>query len=249
VLKGVVPGIERDDKVVLWGGGIWNWFDPLTVIHAVHRLERPDVKLYFLGTRHPNAAVPEMRMATQAADLARDLGLLERRVFFNSDWVPYADRGAYLLEADVGVSAHFDEVESRFAYRTRLLDYVWAGLPIVTTDGDSLAGLVRERRLGRTVAPRDVAAWAEALAAAVDPAERTARASRFEAVRAELAWPRVVDELERLLTVGPATPARRRRRLLAPYAALRVRHAFETRGVAGVARRAVAAHYSLRHDE
>jgi hypothetical protein len=34
VLKGVVAGIRETDRVLLWGGGIWNWFDPLTVIKA-----------------------------------------------------------------------------------------------------------------------------------------------------------------------------------------------------------------------
>src|SRR5439155_14894704 len=27
-IKGVVPGIGPDDKVILWGGGVYNWFDP-----------------------------------------------------------------------------------------------------------------------------------------------------------------------------------------------------------------------------
>ena len=48
VLKGVVPGIGADDKVILWGGGIYNWFDPLTLLRAVDKLrarlpERPAV--------------------------------------------------------------------------------------------------------------------------------------------------------------------------------------------------------------
>ena len=58
---------------------------------------------------------------------------LDHTVFFNDGWVPYAERGAWLAEADIGVSAHFDDIETRFAFRTRLLDYLWAGLPIVTT--------------------------------------------------------------------------------------------------------------------
>ncbi|MDQ5821624.1 MAG: glycosyl transferase family 1, partial [Actinomycetota bacterium] len=27
-LKGVIPGIAESDLVLLWGGGVWNWFDP-----------------------------------------------------------------------------------------------------------------------------------------------------------------------------------------------------------------------------
>ena len=62
-LKGVVPGIGPDDKVVLWGGGVYNWFDPLTLMRAVDRLAQrtPDVRLFFLGMRHPNPEVAEMR--------------------------------------------------------------------------------------------------------------------------------------------------------------------------------------------
>src|SRR5581483_5821421 len=56
VLKGVFPGIEEHDRVILWGGGIWEWFDPLTLIRAVHRVRstRPEVKLFFMGIKHPN---------------------------------------------------------------------------------------------------------------------------------------------------------------------------------------------------
>ena len=54
-IKGVVEGIGPDDKVLLWGGGIYNWFDPLTLLHAVDRLRRhrPDVRLFFMGLQAP----------------------------------------------------------------------------------------------------------------------------------------------------------------------------------------------------
>lgn len=170
VIKGVVPGIGPQDKVILWGGGIYNWFDPLTLIHAVDRVraERPDVRLYFLGTKHPNPQVPAMRMAAGARELAGRLGLTDRFVFFNSDWVPYADRQNYLLEADIGVSCHYQHVETAFSFRTRILDYLWAGLPIVTTAGDAFGDLVAGRELGAAVPPEDVGALAEALLRLLD---------------------------------------------------------------------------------
>ncbi len=56
-------------------------------------------------------------------------GALGTSVFFNPDWVAYEDRGDYLLEADAGVSTHFAHIETEFAFRTRILDYLWAGLP------------------------------------------------------------------------------------------------------------------------
>ena len=35
VIKGIIKGIKKDDKVIIWGGGIWNWFDPITLIKAL----------------------------------------------------------------------------------------------------------------------------------------------------------------------------------------------------------------------
>ena len=147
VLRGVVPGIGDDDKVVLWGGGIYNWFDPLTLLRAVDKLRRrlPEVRLFFLGLKHPNPQVGEMTMADDAVALAEELGLVGTNVFFNEDWVEYDDRQNYLLEADIGVSTHLDHVETEFSFRTRLLDYLWASLPIVATSGDSLGGAHRDR--------------------------------------------------------------------------------------------------------
>jgi glycosyltransferase involved in cell wall biosynthesis len=238
VIKGVTPGIGRDDKVLLWGGGIWNWLDPLTVIRAVHRLERPDVKLFMMGTARPNPGIPEMAMQGRAEALAETLGLLGSNVFFNRGWVPYDERGSYLLEADVGVSAHPDELEARFAYRTRLLDCIWAGLPIVATEGDSLAELVERYGLGRVVPAGDEAGYAAALESVLQE-EREQFGAQFGAARSGLEWPRAVERLARLLEA--ATAERRRPRAPATrassYSALRVRVALANRGPIGLGRR------------
>jgi GT2 family glycosyltransferase len=71
-IKGVVPGIAETDKVILWGGGVYNWFDPLTLVRAVARLvvRHPEVKLYFMGLKHPNPGVPQMRMAWELRQLS-----------------------------------------------------------------------------------------------------------------------------------------------------------------------------------
>ena len=77
-------------------------------------------------------------MAVETRALADELGLTGTHVFFNEGWVDYDDRQNYLLEADIGVSTHFDHVETEFSFRTRILDYFWASLPVVTTGGDAL---------------------------------------------------------------------------------------------------------------
>ena len=81
--------LDPNDPVLLWGGGLWDWLDPLTAIRALpHVLERvPNARLLFPGTRHPTPSVPAMRMVKQARELARSSGLLGTHIFFG-DWVP-----------------------------------------------------------------------------------------------------------------------------------------------------------------
>jgi glycosyltransferase involved in cell wall biosynthesis len=197
VLKGIHPGIGAEDRVILWGGGIWEWLDPITVIEAVARLASAGqpVRLFFLGVRHPNRTVPEMAQVRLARERSEELGILNSHVFFN-DWVPYEERQNYLLEADVGVSLHLDHVETRFAFRTRVLDYIWAGLPMVLAAGDSMSDLVQEHELGILVPPRDVEAMARALEAILSqPDPRRAYGPSFESLRPLLTWDRLAAPL------------------------------------------------------
>lgn len=197
-IKGTVEGIGPDDKVILWGGGIYNWFDPLTLIRAVDRLRvaHPEVRLFFLGTKHPNPGVPDMRIAWDARELSAELGLTGTHVFFNDSWVPYEERADYLLDADVGVSTHFHHIETAFSFRTRILDYLWCNLPIVATGGDTFGELIRARGLGRTVEPEDVDGLVAALEEMLYDEDAIAQArSRVEAFAGDYRWNRVLTPL------------------------------------------------------
>jgi glycosyltransferase involved in cell wall biosynthesis len=199
VLKGAWPGIGADDRVLLWAGGVWRWLDALTPIRAVERLRAGGlpVHLVFLGTGRPAldpADIPTS--ADEATAFARERDLEGRSVHFNRGWIPYGEREAYLLEADVGVCAHHEHLESRFSFRTRVLDHFWAGLPSVVSRGDSIGDLVELRGLGRTVAPGDDEAFAAACATLLADRrtyERTAE--RVRELAPQFGWSEVARPL------------------------------------------------------
>jgi len=163
-------GFRASDHIVLWGGGIWNWFDPLSLIKAIKILgqSRSDIKLVFMGLTNPDPAIPQMAMCHQAIQLAQELDLINKSVYFNEGWVPYDERQNFLLEASIGVSTHFDHLETRFSFRTRMLDYIWAKLPILATIGDSFAELIQQHNLGLVVPYRDEQAIAKAISTLID---------------------------------------------------------------------------------
>lgn len=209
VIKGVVAGIGREDRVVLWAGGMWNWVDPLTLVRAVAELRktRPEVKALFLGGRHPNPEIGEMEMAAKARRLADELDLVGNGVTF-VEWIPYEERDLWLQEADVSVSLHQRGVESEFAFRTRLLDSIWCSCPMVVTEGDELASVVSEKRLGRVVSPGDVTGVVNALAAILDEPAEAERETRFGEARWDLRWARSVEPLVRFCNAPQRAPDR-----------------------------------------
>jgi glycosyltransferase involved in cell wall biosynthesis len=148
VLKGVWPNINKDDKVIIWGGGIWNWFDPLTLIESMNVIckKRKDIKLFFMGIGHPNMNC-DTTVAEECIKKSKEYGLYNENIFFN-DWVEYSERQNFLLEADLGVSTYFNNLETRFSFRTRILDYLWCDLPMVLTKGDYMSELVDDSKLG-----------------------------------------------------------------------------------------------------
>lgn len=195
VLKGVWPGIHRDDVVLLWGGGLWEWFDPMMAVEAMSIVgrKRKDIKLFFMGVKRPNATVTTSHTADQTIALADQLGLTNHLVFFN-DWVAYEERENFLLEADVGLNVHRDNLETRFSFRTRMMDYIWAGLPIISTEGDPLSDLVRQNQLGLTVPCGNAELLAQAIVQAADaPATRQTWKHNCLATAQEFSWDRVFE--------------------------------------------------------
>ena len=193
-LDGLPPAGHHAWPIVLWGGGVYDWLDPVTVLRAVHRLraELPDIFLVFMGMGHPNPEIPEMPVAEELRRVAQDLGMVPSAVAFNSSWVPYDQRAAALLDATVGVSTNLEHLEARFSFRTRVLDYLWAGLPTVMTRGDVLSELVEAEGIGVAVPPGDVDAVAEGIRRMVtSPPSRAA----VRAVADRFRWDRVAAPL------------------------------------------------------
>ncbi len=183
-------GIPDDAFVMLWAGGIWDWFDAETPIRAVAELvtDPTETHLVFYGTTHPNPLIGEPPAAVRARDLARSLGLLGNRVHFVEGWVPANERARYLLDADIAISGHKESFETRYAFRTRILDHFWARLPSIVTEGDWFAEYIAKNELGCVVEYSDVSSTVAAIRLLQDDTRRGSIEARVDALRANWSW-------------------------------------------------------------
>ncbi|MBU1627158.1 radical SAM protein, partial [bacterium] len=173
VIKGIHPRVKKEDHLLIWNGGIYNWLDPMTPIKAMVRIcqDRSDVKLFFLGTKHPNPQIPVMPICLDAIKLSENFGLADLYVFF-LEWTDAASRYDYILESDATLSFYHDNIETRFSFRTRLMDNIATGVtPIVTDCGDTFSKMIKDHHLGETIPPGDVDASVMAILGVIDDKE------------------------------------------------------------------------------
>ncbi len=195
VMRGSLVG--EDDLVILWFSGIYPWFDAHTLIEAMPTvIERlPAAKLVVMGGVHPRGHAPDGEYK-RTVRRAEELGLVDKHVFFTG-WRPYEERGDWYLESDLAVTTHKESLEAALSHRTRVIDFLWGGLPSITSSGDAVGEMLSARGCGLTVPPGDIGALAEAIISVLDdPRKRENMGQAARALAAsELTWKNVIKPL------------------------------------------------------
>jgi glycosyltransferase involved in cell wall biosynthesis len=187
----VLPARTAGERRLLFGG-LYDWYDPWTLLDALTLLDRPGWTLLLI--RNPNPEGTPQRLFGEVEARCRSLGWWGSRVQA-LDWVPSERRYDLLRDVDLLVSPHRPTLETRLSLRTRFLDALAAGCPVVTSEGGAMSRMLGEHRAGWVVPPGDAPALARALAEALDaPASRQAGARELAAF---FRWNRVLEPLVR----------------------------------------------------
>jgi hypothetical protein len=181
---------------VIWPGGLWDWLDPLTLVEAIAqaRADGSEVTAELWGARSPDPLVPASRPAGLVRERARELEITD--AIDVVDWVPHEQRRARLARADAAVTLDPGGIEARFAFRTRLVDALASGLPVIATAGELVADEAAARGAGFTVPPGDPVALAALLRALVaDPSRLASARAQAPGLAREWAYERTVEPL------------------------------------------------------
>ncbi len=99
-----------------------------------------------------------------------------------------------MLECNEAVTIHHATLETRLTYRSRVMEYIWATLPIVATEGDAASEMVQRYSLGRVVHYNDVEGVASAIMDMLEDAPDKDSAGYKDAID-ELSWQSVAEPL------------------------------------------------------
>jgi len=169
------------DSLRILFGGIYDWYDPILAIEAVKLVANATLTF----THHPN---PEL---TPQGKLAEAMEHVRRNAYGHvqfEPWAPYDQRAAFFSEFDLALLTFPRSVETDLSMRTRIYDYLWCGLPVVTSSAPGTDEILTRYRAGVVVTSDCPQAFAEAI--------RTApRDGDFDRFVAEHQWDRTLAPL------------------------------------------------------
>jgi len=191
-------GKQKNVNKVLWFGAVYPWFDLRLLIQAVNNLNKEGVptKLVIVGAKNPFNGHPDfikkydelLEYIDQDKDAKVNTWLV--------DWVEFSDRGNWYLDSDVVISINKIGEENELAWRTRLMDYVWADLPVLTNAGDPLGDDLVSN--GAAIKLEDISAkglTASLRASLADKTELEKVRNNLKIVRGKYLWNEVTKPL------------------------------------------------------
>lgn len=132
---------NKKTKKLLWFGGLYPWFDILDLVKALVEVNKTvAVNLTIVGGKNPYTV--KNKDFQKRYDELQDF-LYENKEANNfitfQEWIPFKERANWYLDSDLAVMINRIGPENELAWRTRLADFLWAGLPTITNGGDPLS--------------------------------------------------------------------------------------------------------------
>ncbi|HEY0782843.1 MAG TPA: glycosyltransferase [Thermoanaerobaculia bacterium] len=202
-----LPPRAAGERRILFGG-LYDWYDPWTLLDALDRLGRAEATLLLI--RNPNAESTPQRLFAAVEERCRRRGIWGTRVQA-LDWVAAERRFDLLRDVDLLAAPHRPNLETRLSLRTRFLDALAAGCPVVTSEGGAMSRLLAQHGAGWVVPPGDAEALCAAMAAALDDAAlREARRRGASELLRAFRWDQALAPLVRFCAQPKVDPTKER---------------------------------------
>jgi len=155
---------EREDKSassfrIISTGSFNQWFDEVTLFKALESVMEMNEKLEFVSTGGRVPFSPEKY--DRFRKMVENSQFRDR--FKLHGWIEYDKLLEIYRSASVAVYADIPVLESILGARTRVLDWIVRGIPVICTDGAEISEDISMHELGIVVPQQDYQALAEAL--------------------------------------------------------------------------------------
>ena len=188
---------------LLWFGGIYPWFDLTNLLEAVKNANKTTpIELIMVGVKNPfNQHLDFIKRYEEVMDYIKNNNMDE--IVHVTDWVKFEDRAEWYLGSDAVVLINNIGMENTLAWRTRLVDYVWADLPIVTNGGDPMSDILEANKAVYILPDLDAKTIEKEIIKISKDKETLKQVStNLSKVRRLFYWDKVTENLSKLIFKG-----------------------------------------------
>ncbi len=137
-------------------GSLYPWYDPFPVIEAVVNYDLGS--LIFINSPHPDTTP----LGIYESVKNRYKSFIDRKIFF-IDSLEYSKVLNLLREVDLLITIGKREIETLLSFRTRYLDALAVGCPVIIEEGSILAYEIEKANAGIVITSKEVRDVKEAL--------------------------------------------------------------------------------------
>jgi len=202
---GVPPPMTIDPTPApsLLFGGIYDWYDPIVAIDAVAIARRSLPALTLTFTQHPNPELTPQGKTAEAMSYARrkKYGFVQFE-----EWAAYDDRVGFYRRFAAALLTFPQSIETDLSMRTRIYDYLWAGLPIVTSSAPGMDEILERYGAGAIVRSHSADDFARTILNVL--ARRTEMVAGTQRFVGDHQWPRTLQPLADFCRAPKFAPAK-----------------------------------------
>jgi len=169
--------VPQDAFAALWSGGFNTWADPDTLASGLILAMQREPRIHFVIAGGAIAGHDDRTFARFRERM--EASAFRARCHF-AGWVRPTEVPNYYLESDLAISCEKNNLEGELGTRTRVLEWICARLPVITTNVCEFARNLSDRGLIDGVKAGDAEALADLLvrAARRSPEEVRSRAEK-----------------------------------------------------------------------
>ena len=157
-MPSVVPRPASHDLLF---GGIYDWYEPQIAIDAVALARTTIGSLTLAFTTHPNADLTPQGVFGETKRYVERRGFGEFVRF--QPWTAYEDRADHYSRFGAAILTFPHSLETDLAMRTRIFDFFWGGLPVITSSARGTDPLIRHYDAGIVIESNEPAEFARAI--------------------------------------------------------------------------------------
>ena len=144
--------VSADDFIFLWTGGYNTWTDVDTLFAGLEKAMEKNTKIKFVST---GGEIPEQDIETYPRFLSMIAKSKFKKNFIMKGWIAGEDVPNYYFEADVGINIDKNIFEVKFGSKNRILDWMRAGLCVLSSNVCELTEIIEREKIGFTFKPGD----------------------------------------------------------------------------------------------